>query len=100
MVSSGVEQTSAYINGSQITSGLSGQTIDANDFRHNNMQPFYGGSVKQNMAPSVNTSRLDTFTGAGTTQIQKQEISPMFNYAQPFGQPVILTSTGLVMPSC
>lgn len=87
MVSSGVEQTSAYINGSQITSGLSGQTIDANDFRHNNMQPFYGGSVKQNMAPSVNTSRLDTFTGAGTTQIQKKEISPMFNYAQPFGQP-------------
>ena len=87
MVSSGVEQTSAYINGSQITSGLSGQTINADQFRHNNMQPFYGGSVKQNMAPSVNTSRLDTFTGAGTTQIQKQEISPMFNYAQPFGQP-------------
>lgn len=87
MVSSGVEQTSAYINGSQITSGLSGRTINADDFRHNNMQPFYGGSVKQNMAPAVNTSRLDTFTGAGTTQIQKQEISPMFNYAQPFGQP-------------
>jgi hypothetical protein len=27
------------------------------------------------------------FTGAGSTQIQKQEIAPMFNYNQPFGRP-------------
>lgn len=87
MVSSGVEQSSAYIKGDRVVSSLSGQEISSNEFKHNNMQPFFGGSIKQNMAPAANTSRLDMFTGAGTTQIQKQEISPMFNHNQPFGQP-------------
>ena len=87
LMSNGVESSSAWIKGDSIVSGLSGQTIKANDFKHNNMQPFFGGSVKQNMASTANTSRLDTFTGAGTTQIQKQEIAPMFDYNQPFGQP-------------
>jgi hypothetical protein len=87
MTSSGVEQTAAYVKGNSIVSNLSGQTMASVDFRHNNMQPFYGGSVKQNMKDTANTSRLDMFTGAGTTQVEKKEISPMFNYAQPFGQP-------------
>lgn len=87
MVSSGVEESSSWINGDSIVSGLSGQEINAKDFKHNNMQPFFRGNAKQNMAPSANTSRLDMFTGAGTTQIQKQEIAPMFNAAIPFGQP-------------
>jgi hypothetical protein len=87
MTSSGVEQTAAFVKGDSIVSNLSGQTMASVDFRHNNMQPFFGGSVKQNMKDTANTSRLDMFTGAGTTQIEKKEISPMFNYAQPFGQP-------------
>lgn len=87
MVSSGVEASSAWISGDSVVSGLSGQTIQSNDFKHNNMQPFFGGSMKQNMSASANTSRLDTFTGAGTTQVQKREQSPMFNYNVPFGQP-------------
>jgi hypothetical protein len=87
MVSSGVEASSAWITGDSVVSGLSGQTIQSNDFKHNNMQPFFGGSMKQNMTASANTSRLDTFTGSGTTQIRKQEQSPMFNYNVPFGQP-------------
>lgn len=87
MVSTGVEESSSWIKGDRIVSGLSGQEIKANDFKHNNMQPFFRGNAKQNMAPAANTSRLDMFTGAGTTQIQKQEIAPMFNTAVPFGQP-------------
>jgi len=87
MSSSGVEASSVWIDGDSIVSNLSGQKIAANDFKHNNMQPFFGGSVKQNMASSANTSRLDMYTGAGTTQIQKQEIAPMFNTNVPFGQP-------------
>ena len=85
--SSGVEASSAWIKGDSVVSGLSGQSISANDFKHNNMQPFFGGRMKQNMTAATNTSKLDMFTGAGTTQIQKQEIAPMFNYNQPFGQP-------------
>jgi len=87
MVSSGVEASSAWIKGDSVVSALSGQTVNAGDFKHNNMQPFFGGRVKQNMTSTVNTSKLDMFTGAGTTQLQKQEIAPMFNHNQPFGQP-------------
>jgi hypothetical protein len=87
MVSSGVEASAAWIKGDSVVSALSGQSIKSEDFKHSNMQPFFGGRVKQNMTSSVNTSKLDTFTGAGTTQLQKKEIAPMFNYNQPFGQP-------------
>jgi len=87
MSSSGVEASAAWIKGDSVVSSLSGQTIKSEDFKHSNMQPFFGGRMKQNMTSTVNTSKLDMFTGAGTTQIQKQEIAPMFNYNQPFGQP-------------
>jgi hypothetical protein len=85
MVSSGVEASAAWTKGNTVISALTGQPVE--EFKHNNMQPFFGGSVKQNMTSTVNTSKLDMFTGAGTTQIQKQEIAPMFNHNQPFGQP-------------
>jgi len=87
MESSGVEASSAWVKGDRVVSALSGQEIKSTEFKHNNMQPFFGGSVKQNMTASANTSRLDMFTGAGTTQIQKQEMAPMFNHNVPFGQP-------------
>lgn len=86
-VSSGVEASSAWVKGDRVVSALSGQEIQSSDFTHNNMQPFFGGSVKQNMRDTTNTSKLDMFTGAGSTDIQKQEIAPMFNTAVPFGQP-------------
>lgn len=87
MESSGVEASSAWIKGDSVYSSLTGQTIAASDFKHSNMQPYFGGSVKQNMTASANTSRLDTYTGAGTTQVKKQEQKPMFNHSVPFGQP-------------
>jgi len=87
MASSGVEESSAWVKGESVFSSLSGQEIPSADFKHSNMQPFFGGSVKQNMTASANTSRLDMYTGAGTTQIQKQEQAPMFNTNVPFGQP-------------
>ena len=87
MKSSGVEGLSVWVKGDSVVSNLSGQSIPADEFKHSNMQPFFGGSVKQNMTASANTSRLDMYTGAGTTQVQKQEQSPMFNHNVPFGQP-------------
>jgi hypothetical protein len=85
MVSSGVESSTPWTEHGTVISALTGQPVD--DFKHNNMQPFFGGRVKQNMTSALNTSKLDTFTGSGSTQIKKQEIAPMFNYNQPFGQP-------------
>ena len=85
MVSSGVEASAVWTKGCTVISALTGQPVE--NFKHNNMQPFFGGRVKQNMTSTVNTSKLDMFTGAGTTQLQKKEIAPMFNHNQPFGQP-------------
>ena len=62
MVSSGVEASAAWIKGESVVSSLSGQEINAAEFKHNNMQPFFGGSVKQNMTSSANTSRAEQKT--------------------------------------
>lgn len=86
----GVEQDPNYAEPmtDYVVSALSGQRIPASDFKHNNMQPFFGGRVRQNMAPETNSSILDTFTGSGVDQIRKKEVETMFNTAQtPFGNP-------------
>ena len=71
-----------------IVSPLSGQKIPTSEYKHNNMQPFFGGRVRQNVAPNTNSSILDTFTGSGVDQIRKKEVETMFNTAQtPFGNP-------------
>lgn len=60
-------------------SSLSGERIPSTEFRHNNMVPFYGGSVKQNVRAAANVSMLDSFTGSGDTQIKKREVEQMFD---------------------
>ena len=88
MRSDGIEEHSTYLNEDSIISPLSGQKISSNEFSHNNMVPFYGGRMKQNTAVDTNTSRLDAYTGTGSTQMKKQEVEAMFNTAQtPYGNP-------------
>lgn len=90
---SGIEENPIYVD-SDVVSSLSGQTIPACEFRHNNMVPFFGGRVKQNVRPSANFSKLDTFTGSGTTQIKKQEVEQMFNTSKaPYGNPFGMESS-------
>ena len=90
---SDLERNPVYVDGN-VVSSLSGQNIQACDFRHNNMVPFFGGRVKQNVRPNVNNSILDTFTGSGATQIKKQEVETMFNTGKtPFGNPFGLESS-------
>jgi hypothetical protein len=90
---SGYETNPSYVNG-DFMSQLSGQNIPANDFRHNNMVPFFGGRVKQNVRPEMFNSVLDTYTGSGTTQITKREVEQMFNTGnEPYGNPFGLEST-------
>ena len=86
MLPAGMEVSSDYADASDVTSSLSGQTISAADFNHNNMQPFFGSRVRQNVDPNANTNYLDKYTGAQTLQIRKTEIEPMFDNTQtPFG---------------
>jgi len=56
---------------------------------HNNMVPFFGSKVTQNMRTGANDSILDTFTGAGNEYFQKREIPSLFDVRpgmdNPFG---------------
>jgi len=88
----GVEANPNYMAGN-VVSSLSGKTIQSSNFTHNNMVPYFGGRVKQNMKASANNSILDSFTGAGYTQIAKKEVETMFDYQRPFGNPFGLESS-------
>ena len=59
---------------------LSGETINKSDFRHNNMQPFFGAKIKgattdANIAETI----LDNKQGAGSQLFKKQATSPLFS---------------------
>jgi hypothetical protein len=88
----GLEQNPTYLGGDMLSS-LSGNPIRKQEFTHNNMVPFFGGRVKQNMRPAANNSLLDSYTGAGYTQIAKKEVETMFDYQRPFGNPFGLESS-------
>jgi hypothetical protein len=88
----GIETNPKYVAGSAVRS-ISGNEIPANQFTHNNMVPFFGGRVKQNMRAAANNSVLDSFTGAGYTQIAKKEVETMFDYQRPFGNPFGMESS-------
>lgn len=54
------------------------QVYDEKPF-HNNMVPFFGGTMKQNVDPSLNETKLNMYTGQWDySRKQKQEIAPMF----------------------
>lgn len=77
-----------YVDSQYVISPLSGQKIPSNEFKHNNMQPFFGGRIKQNMSAHANVSRLDAYNGNGSTQIKKREVENMFETSRaPFGNP-------------
>ena len=88
--SDGVEESPNYMEGDYVLSPLSGQLIPSSDYKHNNMQPFFGGRMKQNTIASQNQATLDAYNGSGSTQIKKREVENMFEtnrapYGNPFG---------------
>jgi hypothetical protein len=86
--SDNTEADPIYIESDYVISPLSGQKIPSNEFKHNNMQPFFGGRIKQNMAPQANTQRLDAYNGNGSTQMKKREVENMFETSRaPYGNP-------------
>ena len=86
----GIEENPVYVEGygdqQNFTSQLSGQSMASSDFTHNNMQPFFGGRVKQNVNTDSYTNVLGKYTGDDRTTIRKQEVEQMFDNTQtPFG---------------
>ena len=82
----GVEAPPVYNSGKTVISALSGLPMTAEEFSHNNMQPFYRGAVRQNMTDDVNLARMDNMVGTGYTQIGKREQAPLFDpHREPVG---------------
>ena len=82
----GIEETPTYVDGDDLVSALSGQRMKSADFVHNNMQPYFGSRVRQNVDAGANSSYLDAYNGTGSLQIRKKEVEQMFdNTQQGFG---------------
>jgi hypothetical protein len=71
---------------------MNGNYLDSQEFKHNNMVPFYGGKIKgytydMNVAETV----LDNMAGTGSQVIKKIEQAPLFkpedNINWAFGAP-------------
>ena len=58
---------------------MSGQQVDLNSFKHNNMQPFFGSKIKGATSDYNNTeSLLDSKQGNGSQLFSKSEQAPLF----------------------
>lgn len=78
-------------NNTMIRSQLSGATMKIDDFKHNNMQPFFRGNANQNMDKNINNTLLESFTGNGDVYRKKSEVKSLFdvkkNMTNPNGAP-------------
>jgi len=71
---------------------LSGQQVDCDYFRHNNMVPYFGSKIRnRKFEANQNEGLLDTYLGSGSQTIDKREQAPLFapneNYQWAYGQP-------------
>jgi hypothetical protein len=70
---------------------LTGNPVDRESFFHNNMVPFFGGTVKQNIEENSNQTLLESFTGNDTNYQSKVELKrddlfkPVANLSNPYG---------------
>ena len=84
--------SNAYNNTNNNVNLLSGQQTTAQQFKHNNMQPYFGAKIR---GPSVDTNNtesiMDSKQGAGSQNFSKAEIAPLFrpdeNSHHPNGTP-------------
>ncbi len=70
--------------------GLNGLPIDPLTFSHNNLTPFFGGSVKQNVDDKAYATTMENFTGNNVESYkEKVENGPLFqpqaNMTNPYG---------------
>lgn len=66
------------INDGNEYKSLTGNMVQKNDLKHNNMVPFFGSKVKTSQDRNVNESRLDNMVGSGSQHFRKQETAPLF----------------------
>lgn len=61
----------------KVQSSLAGIEIPVDEFKHNNMVPFFGGKIKQNIDVDRTHSTLERYTGVSDLYKNKTEIAPM-----------------------
>ena len=71
---------------------LTGQSVGADYFQHQNMQPFFGSHLRTIRTDANSTEGImDNYTGAGSQTITKTERAPLFapqeNYQWAYGAP-------------
>ena len=57
---------------------LSGETLSKENFQHNNMKPYFKGTVRQNLDPNANQSLLNNYTGRSDLIQHKKEQECLF----------------------
>ena len=90
-----IQNSNNYLSGEQDLNKvnlLSGQQMDMNQFKHNNMQPYFGAKIRGSTADlNLTESILDSKQGNGSQQFSKAEIAPLFrpdeNAHHPNGTP-------------
>ena len=65
-----------------LTKSMTGEFVRNDAFSHNNMQPFFGGSVKQNVDDGMCQTILEKYTGVSANSIPKTELESMFPLKQ------------------
>jgi hypothetical protein len=73
-----------------VRSQLAGIDMASTEFQHNNMTPFFGGSIKQNTNLGSSLPVLERFTGTSSDlprDWRKREQAPMFAMARDIGNP-------------
>jgi hypothetical protein len=78
---------------------LSGEKINPSSFKHNNMVPFFGGTVKQNMDDLQNIPVIENYTGNSITNYknkdaQKTLFNPEKNIGLPYGSAPLTNLVG------
>ena len=66
-------------------SPLTGEVMKIEEFTHNNMQPFFGSQVRQNLTDGSTSHILETHTGASEVYREKGELKNMFEMERDIG---------------
>ena len=71
---------------------LTGEKVQRDHFKHNNMVPYFGGTLRGNTKDMNSYEQiLDNHVGSGSQYVSKQEQAPLFkpgeNYQYPNGAP-------------
>ena len=79
------DQTTSNRAQQYFKSPLTGEVMSIENFTHNNMQPFFGGQVRQNLQDGATAQILETHTGAGEVYREKTELKNMFEMERDIG---------------